>query len=144
MLRWPVNTGVMTMRQCAPLIMVLALIALAGCTTPFPPIQAGTTAAVMVEDQFEDPEQDAQDTTFFEFLDDLFSAPMNMMKMGLTAQAAFFGSLGDMFVGNDVNFTKRVQTVGKYLPVTYSSPPPAPPRQLLPSEMPGSPFAMKK
>jgi len=124
-----------------PFFILLALIATA--CTPLTPIQAGTSAAVMVEDLTEDPEQDDQEQTLLEGIDDVFSGPRNMMNAGLAANLAFFWSVGDLLVGNEVNYRKRHEAMSKYFPVTLSSPS-TPPRQLLPSEMPGSPFAMKR
>jgi hypothetical protein len=124
-----------------PLLILLGLLGTA--CTPLFPIQAGTSAAVMLEDMTEDPAQDAKEQTLLEGIDDIFSAPMNMLKTCLAADLTFFWSLGDLFTGNDVDYKKRHATVSEYLPVTISSPV-EPPRQLLPSEMPGSPFAMKR
>lgn len=125
------------------LIILACACAVSGCYTPLTPIQAGSSTAVMIEDLTEDPEQDAQEQSLLEGMDDVLSGPMNMLKAGLAADLAFFWSLGDLFSGNDVNYKKRYATMSEYVPVTLSSPS-TPPRQLLPSEMPGSPFAMKK
>lgn len=76
----------------------------------------------MVEDLTEDPEQDANEQTLLEGIDDIFSAPMNMLKAGLAADLAFFWSLGDLFTGNDVDYKKRHATISGYFPVTLSSP----------------------
>ncbi|MDE3043150.1 MAG: hypothetical protein KGJ82_21630 [Nitrospirota bacterium] len=124
-----------------PLLILLALLGIA--CTPLAPIQAGTSTAVMVEDLTEDPEQDAKEQSLLEGIDDVLSGPMNILKAGLAADLAFFWSLGDLLSGNDVDYKKRHATMSGYVPVTLSSPA-TPPRQLLPSEMPGSPFAMKK
>jgi hypothetical protein len=96
-----------------------------------------------VEDLTEDPEQDAQEQSLLEGIDNVLAGPMNILQAGLAADLAFFWSLGDLFTGNDVDYKKRHATMSEYFPVTFSSPS-TPPRQLLPSEMPGSPFAMKK
>lgn len=117
------------------------LIPLCACT-PLAPIQAGATAAVMVEDYTEDPEQDAQEQSLLEGIDDVLSGPMNMLNAGIAANAAFFWSIGDMIWGDEVNYKKRHETMSRYFPVVLSSPA-TPDRQLLPSEMPGSPFALK-
>lgn len=98
--------------------------------------------AVLVEDLTEDPEQDAQEQSLLEGIDDVLSGPMNILKAGLAADLAFFWSLGDLLSGNAVDYKKRHATMSEYFPVTLSSPA-TPSRQLLPSEMPGSPFAMK-
>ena len=96
-----------------------------------------------MEDLTEDPEQDAQEQSLLEGIDNVLAGPMNILQAGLAADLAFFWSLGDLFTGNDVDYKKRHATMSEYFPVTFSSPS-TPPRQLLPSEMPGSPFAMKK
>lgn len=116
---------------------------LISACTPLAPIQSGTSAAVMFEDLTEDPAQDAQEQSLLEGIDDIFSGPMNMLKAGIVANVAFFWSLGDLLVGNDVDFNKRAATMSQYFPLTLSSPSVAP-RQLTPSEMPGSPFAMNR
>lgn len=118
------------------------LLSLVACT-PLSAIQAGTSAAVQIEDLLEDSEQDAKEQTLLEGINDALSGPRNMLNAGLAANTAFFWSLGDLLVGNDVDFKKRVATTSEYFPVTLSSPSVAP-RQLLPSEMPGSPFAMNR
>lgn len=124
------------------LVLLALLVSMSACT-PFSAIQAGTSAAVTVEDLLEDPAQDAKEQTLLEGISDVFSGPMNMLNAGLAADLAFFWSLGDLLVGNDVNFNKRVATTSGYFPVVLASPT-TPPRQLLPSEMPGSPFALKR
>ena len=85
------------------LIILICVCAFSACT-PLTPIQSGTSAAVMLEDLTEDPEQDAQEQTLLEGIDDVLSGPMNMLKAGLAANLAFFWSLGDLFTGNDVDY----------------------------------------
>lgn len=97
----------------------------------------------MIEDLIEDPEQDAQQQSLLEGIDDVLSGPRNMLNAGMAANLAFFWSVGDLLVGNEVAYKKRYATMSEYFPVSLSSPS-TPPRQLLPSEMPGSPFAMKQ
>ena len=106
-------------------------------------MQAGVSAAVMIEDLTEDPEQDAQEQTLLEGIDDVLSGPRNMLNAGMAANLAFIWSVGDLLVGYDVNYKKRHEVLSRYFPVTLSSPS-MPPRQLLPSEMEGSPFAMNR
>ncbi len=132
-----------TMRPAIYLMALIIVTAIMSACTPFSAIQAGTSAAVIVEDLLEDPAQDAKEQTLLEGISDVFSGPMNMLHAGLAANTAFFWSLGDLLVGNDVNFNKRVATMSGYFPVVLASPA-MPTRQLLPSEMPGSPFALKK
>lgn len=130
------------LRRAHALLLLSVLVLMPACT-PLTPIQASVSAAVTVEDLLEDPVQDAKEQTLLEGISDVLSAPVNMLNTGLTANIAFFWSLGDLLVGNDVNFNKRAATMSGYFPVTIASPV-TPPRQLLPSEMPGSPFALKR
>ena len=116
---------------------------LIGACTPLIPIQSGVSAAVMVENWGEDPDQDEEEQSLLEGVDDVLSGPANMLNAGIAANLAFFWSVGDLLVGNDVDYKKRHAIMSRYFPVTLSSPS-TPPRQLLPSEMPGSPFAMKR
>ena len=122
---------------------ILVFILTASACTPLAPIQMGTTAAVMVEDYTEDPDEDDREQSLLEGIDDVFSGPMNMLNAGLAANLAFFWSIGDMFWGDEVNYTKRHETMSRYFPVVLSSPATTD-RQLLPSEMPGSPFALDR
>lgn len=122
--------------------LLLAIVMVMSACTPLAPLQYGATAAVMLEDYTEDPDQDAQEQSLLEGIDDVLSGPMNILNAGIAANGAFFWSVGDLLVGNDVDYKKRHATTSRYFPVILSSPS-TPPRQLLPSEMPGSPFAMK-
>lgn len=119
-----------------------ALFLIAACT-PLVPIQLGTSAAVMAEDLTENQDQDEEEQSLLEGIDDVLSGPANILNAGIAANLAFFWSLWDMISGNDVDYRRRHAIMSRYFPVTLSSTSP-PPRQLLPSEMPGSPFAMRR
>ena len=125
-----------------PIIAIGLALTLSACT-PLAPIQAGAYAAVMAENYMEDPDKDEEEQSILEGIDDVLSGPMNMLNSGISANLAFFWSVGDLVVGNDVDYKKRHATMSKYFPVVLSSPT-MPERQLLPSEMSGSPFAMNQ
>ena len=83
-----------------PIIAIGLALTLSACT-PLAPIQAGAYADVMADNYMEDPDKDEEEQSILEGIDDVLSGPMNMLNSGISANLAFFWSVGDLVVGNE-------------------------------------------
>ncbi|MDO8357305.1 MAG: hypothetical protein Q7U76_13020 [Nitrospirota bacterium] len=104
------------------ILYLMVMTIMPGCT-PLSPIQAGVSTAVMLEDMTEDPDEDAKESTFLEWADDVLSFPKNTVVLFVRSTVAFFWSMGDAMGGSSVTLATREATVNDYLPVTWSSSP---------------------
>ena len=109
---------------------VLILVGLAGCSsvlhtvspTPLLPYQVSVAGAVAIEDQFEDPLCDAQNTSPLEAISDVLAFPWTF----LMTVVAFEGSLGWGLVDavsdptQRIDFAHRFEQIRQWVPVYFS------------------------
>lgn len=119
------------MRRLSSLLFVILL---AGCAfqnlaapTPLAPAQAAANAAVLIEDLFEDPDQDARESSPLELLADLVSAPAHLFSTGLAVQITTLWSVGEWLFGSDPHPQARYTTVTDWIGPRWASAPPAEP-----------------
>jgi hypothetical protein len=89
------------------------------------PVTAPVGAAVLIEDYFEDPACDAQETSVIEMISDVLSAPWNV----LWQLVAFEGSVGwtilDSISGKPLNPESRYTDILAWTPARWSGVPPS-------------------
>jgi len=100
-----------------------------GLTPPLAPDLTVTRGLVWLEDQCEDPEQDAQTVTLSEGFHDALMAPLNLTLLAVMTPIVIVVSIVDGLrlgsaAATPANSQKRVQRIAQWLPFSFAGPDP--------------------
>jgi len=117
-------------RRLMPCLLLVAVSALVGCThLPIPgplyPLTVAAGGAVLLEDLFEDPACDAQETSVIERIADLLNAPMTVLWQLIAFEASVGWTVADAVAGNPLRPEVRFEQILAWLPVRSAGVPPS-------------------